>query len=493
MLKEFIPFIDKDRYLTIQLFEFLASQKKTVHTFFEIQEALQVSQYRVKITIHDAINLSKDFPTFKLTFENDILSAFNINNSLLNKIIDFEAHKSLSFRIFLHTTLNIYSESDTEFQRNVGISPSTYFRLKKGLYQDIGSSKIECIKKSEVFARYYIYQVLVYFSYFDYFPKCIKDSKKFIKMKNSIAYCSLIWKITPTESQRKQINYFVAIGILRSKNQHHIPENDNKYLVEVLSHEQVLLFMKHLSKDWYLLEKNALLVTRYALTFLISINNLPVSQLGFLKNFGEIQSVTNQQVDIIKDLAGTSLVDTDIMDCQNKLLKANARILSPFFKTDLFFTEQHWHYANLLRNGAVENLIDEFTSLIGSVNSTPFNKQEIAQIKKDYALIILPKLSIHNLILPVHIVIDFSEGNLFNDYIASGIQSIAGLNIKIDQHLSSLTDIYLTDTFNPSYTKQQIIWPAMPQKSDWQQLKAYIMDLQKNRFNKLDKTIDYGE
>ena len=101
-------------------------------------------------------------------------------------------------------------------------------------------------------------------------------------------------------------------------------------------------------------------------------------------------------------------------------------------------------------------------------------------------MIILPKLSIHNLILPVHIVIDFSEGNLFNDYIASGIQSITGLNIKIDQHLSSLTDIYLTDTFNPSYTKQQIIWPAMPQKSDWQQLKAYIMDLQKSHFNKLD-------
>ncbi|MDF8369860.1 hypothetical protein G9403_09650 [Weissella paramesenteroides] len=244
--------------------------------------------------------------------------------------------------------------------------------------------------------------------------------------------------------------------------------------------------MKHLSKDWYTLEKNALLVTRYALTFLISTNNLPVSQLGFLKNFGEIQSVTNQQIDIIKDLAGTSLIDTDIIDCQNKLLKANARILSPFFKTNLFFTEQHWYYANLLRNGAVDNLIDEFTTLIGSVNSTPFNKQEIAQIKKDYALIILPKLSIHNLILPVHIVIDFSEGNLFNDYIASGIQSITGLNIKIDQHLSSLTDIYLTDTFNPSYTKQQIIWPAMPQKSDWQQLKAYIMDLQKSHFNKLD-------
>ena len=486
MLKEFIPFIDKDRYLTIQLFEFLASQKKTVHSLVKIQEVLQVSQYRAKITIQDAISLSKDFPTFKITFENDILSALNIDNFLLNKIIDFEAHKSLRFRIFLYTTLNIYSESDTEFQRNVGISSSTYFRLKKGLSQDIGSSKIECMRKSEVFSRYYIYQVLVYFSFFDYFPSGIKANKNFIKMKNSIAYCTLIWKITPTQSQRKQINYFVTIGILRSKNQHHITENDNEYLVEVLLHEQILLFMKHLSKDWYMLEKSASLVTRYALTFLINTNNLPVSQLKLLKNFSDIQSITNQQVDIIKDLADPSLVDTKIIDLQNKLLKANARILSPFLKTDLFFTEQHWYYANLLRNGAVENLIDEFTTLISSANSTPFNKQEIAQIKKDYSLIILPKLSIRNLILPIHIVVDFSEGSLFNDYITSGLQSITGLNIKIDQHLSKLTDIYLTDTFNPSYTKQQIIWPAMPKKSDWQQLKAHIMSLQKHRFDQLD-------
>lgn len=91
-----------------------------------------------------------------------------------------------------------------------------------------------------------------------------------------------------------------------------------------------------------MLEKSASLVTRYALTFLINTNNLPVSQLKLLKNFSDIQSITNQQVDIIKDLADPSLVDTKIIDLQNKLLKANARILSPFFKTDLFFTEQHW-------------------------------------------------------------------------------------------------------------------------------------------------------
>lgn len=314
MLKEFTPFIDKDRYFIIQLFEFLTSRKKNVHSLSKIQEALKVSPYKVKMIIHEAIDLSKGFPTVKLTFENNVLSAFNINNSLLNKIIDLEAHKSLRFQIFLHTTLNIYDESDAEFQRNVSISSSTYFRLKKGLSQDIGSSKIKHMRKSEAFSRYYIYQVLVYFSYFDYFPDYIEANKNFTKMKNSIAYGTLIWKIILTQSQRKQINYFVAIGILRSKSRHHISEYDNKYLVEVFPKEQILLFMKHLSKDWYMLEKNALLVTRYCITFLINTNNLPVSQLKSLKNFNDIQSVTNKQINIIKDLVGTSLVNTDIID-----------------------------------------------------------------------------------------------------------------------------------------------------------------------------------
>lgn len=263
MLKRFIPFIYKERYSIIQLFEFLKAHQGKKHSLTVLQEVLQVSPYKTKTTINDAISLSKRFPKIKLTFEDELLYAVNLDNALLNQIITLEARNSLRFKIFLHTYLNTYDQSDSEFQQAVGISPSTYFRFKRDLTQGIGLRKISRIRKSEVFARYYIYQVLVYFSFFDYFPTHLQKNKNFVKIKNSIAYGVLLWKISPTESQRKQINYFVFVCVLHSKNGHHVPETDSRYLVDLILKEQILLFKKHLCKDWYMLDKNALLTIRY--------------------------------------------------------------------------------------------------------------------------------------------------------------------------------------------------------------------------------------
>lgn len=46
-------------------------------------------------------------------------------------------------------------------------------------------------------------------------------------MKNSIVYATSIWKITLTESQRKKVNYFSFVSVLRSQSHHRILETDN--------------------------------------------------------------------------------------------------------------------------------------------------------------------------------------------------------------------------------------------------------------------------
>lgn len=93
MLKEFIPFIDKDHYLVIQLFEFLMSQHQETYSTSEIQNKLQVSIYKTKMVIHDAITLSENLPHTKLTFQNDSLTAVNIDHIILNTVINTEAHQ----------------------------------------------------------------------------------------------------------------------------------------------------------------------------------------------------------------------------------------------------------------------------------------------------------------------------------------------------------------------------------------------------------------
>ena len=141
MLKEFIPFIDKDRYLVIQLFEFLKYNHQEAYSLSEIQNQLQISVYKTKSVIHDAMILSEKIPHTQQTFHDDTLTTSNITNTVLNTVVNLEANASLRFKLFLHTTLNIYHVSDKEFQENEGISSSTYFRIKKNLKQEIGTKK----------------------------------------------------------------------------------------------------------------------------------------------------------------------------------------------------------------------------------------------------------------------------------------------------------------------------------------------------------------
>ena len=492
MLKEFIPFIDKDRYLVIQLFEFLKYNHQESYSLSEIQNQLQISVYKTKSVIHDAMILSEKIPHTQLAFHDDTLTTSNITNTVLNTVVNLEANASLRFKLFLHTTLNIYHVSDKEFQENEGISSSTYFRIKKNLKQEIGTKKINSMNKSEVFSRYYIYQLLVYFSYFDYSPDFLSDNKKILKAKNSISYATILWKITFSQSQRKQINYFIFVSLLRSKNQMHLKNTNENFLIEITNKNEINLFIKHLTKEWYMLPSDAVLVTRYCISFLINTNNLPISNLDFLKDFKTIKDTTQKQINILNKMTTTTLSENEINDFKDKLLQTNAKLLSPFFTADLFLTEQHLDYNDLWINKLIDRIICELANVLCTVSLVKYNTAEVTQIKKAYFMIVSPVISLHHLNLPIHIVVDFSDGDITNDYVKSYLHVLDDLNIQIDRHIDDVTDIYLTDTYNHNFKKHQVIWKDLPKGIDYDSLRNFIVDLKKNISNNFD-SMDQNE
>lgn len=485
MLKEFIPFIDKDRYLIIQLFEFLNSQSKTTFSTSEIQHILHVSSYKTKTTIQEAVVLSKNLPKSKLIFKNDFLQAFSINHTTLNTITNMEARESLRFKIFLHITLNPSQQSDKMFQKNVGVSPSTYFRVKKMLLQEIGDEKITRVQENEIYARYYIYQVIFYFSYFDYYPENLKNYNTIRKAKNSITYLTTIWNLRLTNSKKKQINYFTFVNLLRLRNHKELSEDDTIYLVDTISRGAVLLYIRHLMKEWYMLEKKALIVARYFITFLINTNNLPVDKLVFIKNYDVIKEVSQQQVNLIQQSLNIPLNENNSDDYKNNLIKINAKILSPFFKLDLFLIDKHCYQGVLPLHTSIDDLIKGLINSLFDITRKRFNDSEIKQIEKTYMLITMPKTINNDLTLPIHIVVDFYEGGILNDYVVAGLKILSYLNIIVDTHVNNLTDIYITDTYDKNFKKQQLIWEDLPNRDDWKMLHNLIINLRKQslKFN----------
>ncbi len=476
-----MPFIDKERRLVIQLFEFIESHREPSHTLNEIADFLDISVYKANIVSKNAVLIAQQFPEVTLIFENDCLFTNNINNAVITKIINKQAYNSLPFQIFLHTFLNMYNQSDAEFQQSVGISTATYFRLKKNLNNAIGLEKIRLLKKSEIFMRYYIHTVLVYFSYFDYSPDSLTQHADFIKMKQTANYAMLVWHINPSRSQQKNFQYFGLVNLLRAKNNAPLLKSDLSYLVTLTSQNELLLFMNHLHKKWHLLKEDAEIATRYYITFLITTYSLPNKHLDFIQENTINQAVTQRQMQHVAFLLDKQGKNIDLSDLQNKLAIVNARVLSPFFKTDLFHYSTKQEHNIVPMNPQADSLIHEFIDMVTHTTTSPFNAIEISEINKIYSLVVLPKLVMRHTDLQVHIVIDFTSGRILNDYISDIFNTLGDLHITIDKNVTNNTEIYLTDTLNPELSIHQIVWKSKPSENQWRAFYNLIFSIRQNK------------
>lgn len=68
MLQSFIPFLDKERYLTVCFFEFFSNRGSTRNTvsFFELQDNLEISSYNLQKVLSTAQNLCSQISGLKL-------------------------------------------------------------------------------------------------------------------------------------------------------------------------------------------------------------------------------------------------------------------------------------------------------------------------------------------------------------------------------------------------------------------------------------------
>lgn len=275
------------------------------------------------------------------------------------------------------------------------------------------------------------------------------------------------------------MNYFTFVNLLRLNRHKELSEDDTIYLVDIISKESVLLFTRHLIKEWHMLEKKALIATRYFITFLINTNNLPIDKLSFIKKYDVIKTVSQQQANLIQQSLNISPNENNSDDYKNNLIKINAKLLSPFFKLDLFLIDKHCYPGILPTHSSINSLIKQLFNLLFGVTQEQFNYSEIKQIEKTYLLVTMPNTINNNLSLPIHIVVDFYEGSILNDYVIAGLKILNYLNIIVDTRVSDLTDIYITDTYDKNFKKQQLIWEDLPNHDDWKMLHDLIINLRK--------------
>lgn len=85
--------------------------------------------------------------------------------------------------------------------------------------------------------------------------------------------------------------------------------------------------------------------------------------------------------------------------------------------------------------------------------------------------------------LPLYICVDFSKGQLYNNYIKERIAAFNSLTIIFESHPSEKTALYLSDFAHYQIDSPQIIWKNPPTVNDWNTLGNTIVALKQEDLN----------
>ena len=474
MLQSFVPFLDKEKYRVVCFFEFFLNKypPNAATSLTEIQKKLAVSSYRLQEIIVSAQTICAKIPELYLSQTKDKqLILTGLDTLQLKKIILFEAKNSLQFKIFIHISLNPHGYSDSEFQEKHNISRSTYFRLKDNLLNDIGDEKIRLLNSSEAYSRYYIYSVIHYFSYLDFLDN--NSGKE--KLIHSINYVTLLLKLSPTNVQRKQHIYFVAVSYWRSQINHHLSTADNAYFVNVKDTSDIVNFTHYLEKSWQMSKDRAERCVSFFMTFLLALEEIEVKKLSFLQEYPLIEELVQHQLEVVHKNLGEKYSLLDTTQLTNKLLKINAKKLIPICINISYGDAEKWSfYENSYLNA--EKLAKKLLEVRRDYNKVrSLSQEEYSQLYYDYLFTLIVEIPTSSFSDQVHIAVDFSQGSEYNDYIKEKLNELMFLNIRIDKFVTPQTDIYLSNHFDSTFKNKQVIWENPPLTEDFIHLRSLII------------------
>lgn len=87
----------------------------------------------------------------------------------------------------------------------------------------------------------------------------------------------------------------------------------------------------------------------------------------------------------------------------------------------------------------------------------------------------------------VRVVIDFSRGSLYSQYVDNTLKSLYGKNVILTNHLKPKSDLFLSDTYSYKIKIPQLIWKSFPTVSDWTNLITIIKEIRSTKANQFFK------
>lgn len=438
---------------------FLAYESNLVEEGILI-DTLEISQFKLSQYLGELVEeLKKLAIKSKIELKNPhVFQGDNLSTVDYQKLRSYYFEQSLEAGLLIQVGI-LQNYTLNEYAQIKFISRGTAYSIVKRLNKYLANWNISLknnqLRGSEAEIRFFCFQLLLYFYGSN---QSIALKKRELNLAIIINDIQLFFEKNFTANQLSQLRLFLSIQYSRMVQNHFIEKNQfgiiDKNLLSKISH-------------WY--EENEVSLEKekfraevdYLLSFLVLngfIKNDQLIRIEETKMFKMFMRVVNKQLPQLEERLSKEAVEEIKTMCFK--WKYFSFSFASFVSNDQFqYFQQSFP--------KIHHLIYTFVGYVSKERETNLNEFEYAHFYYDFLFCLLQFEQIREIERSIHVFIDFSGGNSYNNFIKINISAFSYLNLVIDPKLTIETDIYISDFFNEKVNCEQIIWKNPPLDYDW--------------------------
>lgn len=475
--------LSKNDYICFDILSRFTQQADQTLNKEELAQSLSLTNYQLN-KYFEAINadlafVSEDTPCYLDEPNKGMWQAFGLNSYVLQKITLVYLNRAplftaLEYQFFYN---NLYSKK--EYVSANYMSSSVFYRSLDSLEAILkkhGFFQASSLYAGEEFTvRLHLFQL--YYTLYNGVSEPFEPLNPLIKDMIAAVQAGLPDDLNPT--QETKLSTFLRVWLLRMLDSNLIGDDQQLKITPTKSSQAMMQQLQKLLADQLLLTDDEF---NYLYSFLIAQGYLGFDEMRELAaNIPAVDELTKQ---FLAEMKSTSvLLTTDLVDdsqLENSLLSIHFQFTTFYIEPTTFIDPDQVQF--------FAELYPAFDMAV-SHNITKLQRREDLHLTQKMAvnLYFSYMFALINAIPPelmrdqVHICVDFSQGNLYTNYVIQSLSAFNHAHIIIDSHLTNDTDIYISDFHSKKVSQKQVIWQDPPTPVDWSNLADLILDTKRNK------------
>lgn len=477
-------FFEEDDALYYQILQQLIRHHGQRVSEAQLQDQFSLTPYRLHKAIttinNDLVTISNaDNPIYLDEPEKGILRGNQITTVALQKVGLIYLQRSLVFVVFEYHYIYAHQSSKTDYMKEHFISNATFYhaesRMKKIIKQlDFSHTVVsKSLTSTEYMTRLHLFQL--YYTAYNGIDSPFSDLDPLITML--IDQLKAVFDISYTPTRLNKLSIFLKLWIIRVTGENPVAANLLTDIPQSLV-DQLQAIRALLAKEYLINVSDDEL--DYLYTFLMVQDYIAVDVTRFSP---DIVPAANHLTDLfMKNVAAHHiLVDPAQLTqfpLRDKISNIHIQFTTFYIEPTTFVDASQVSFFQE-SYPLFDEVVSSFIMQLQRNSDFKFTAKDATNLYFSYMFALINAIPTAALVDKVYVCVDFSQGDLYTDYIVSTLQAFNNAHIVIEENISDHTNIYLSDFYSSFITQPQIIWQDPPTPTDWGQLADTIIACKK--------------